>query len=146
MEGCKDKVKEYEDSKKGSAHVVYSDQDRQAVQQLILSEKVSGTVEEWLPGYQTELAEVKRRRLEPVSPENMRDAVRKAVRLRMRLEPKKDGRRKGRLILQGFREPTSWDTTANDSPTASLSTIRTLLFMAGHACDVVSSIDSIPTS
>ena len=98
-------------------------------------------MEEWLPGYQTELAEVKRRRLEPVSPENMRDAVRKAVRLRMRLEPKKDGRRKGRLILQGFREPTSWDTTANDSPTASLSTIRTLLFMAGHACDVVSSID-----
>ena len=111
--------------------MVYSDTDRQSVQQLIVSEKVSGTVEEWLPGYQMELAEVKRRRLEPVSPEHMADAVRSAVRLRMRLEPKKDGRKKGRLILQGFREPVSWDTTSTDSPTASLSTIRTLLFMAG---------------
>ena len=44
-------------------HMVHGDQDRQAVQQLILSEKVSGTVEEWLPGYQMELAAVKRRRL-----------------------------------------------------------------------------------
>ena len=79
--------------------------------------------------------------MEPVSAEHMRDAVRAAVRLRMRLEPKKDGRKKGRLILQGFREPVSWDVAGTDSPTASLSTIRTLLFMAGNACDVISSID-----
>ena len=45
---------------------------RQAVQQLIVSEGVAGTVDDWLPGYQKELAEVKKRRLEPVSAEHMK--------------------------------------------------------------------------
>ena len=76
-----------------------------------------------------------------VTPEEMDVAVRKAVRIRMRLEAKKDGRKKGRLILQGFREPSSWDRDGIDSPTASLSTVRTLLFMAGMQGDVFSSID-----
>ena len=59
----------------------------------------------------------------------------------MRLEHTKDGRKKGRLTLQGFREPPSWDRMGIDSPTASLSTVKTLLFMAGLQGDVFSSID-----
>ena len=61
--------------------------------------------------------------------------------MRMRLEAKKDGRRKGRLIVQGFREPNEWVVGKNDSPVAALWTVRLLLFMAGCASDVVSSID-----
>ena len=106
-----------------------------------MSEKVTGTVGDWVPGYMKELHEVKRRRLRPVGSQELSAAKRKAVRLRMRLEPKKDGRKKGRLILQGFREPASWDVTSTDSPTASMSTVRTLLFMAGSQGDVISSID-----
>ena len=37
------------------------------------------------------------------------------VRLRMRLEAKKDGRKKARLIVQGFREPLSWDVGGTDT-------------------------------
>ena len=62
------------------------------------------------------------------------------VRLRMRLEAKKDGRKKARLIVQGFREPLSWDVGGTDSPTAAMASIRTLLFMHGLFGDVISSI------
>ena len=65
----------------------------------------------------------------------------KDVRLRMNLEPKRDGRKKCRLILQGFREPKSWDGGPTDSPVASMATIRTLLFMVGMANDIISSVD-----
>ena len=51
--------------------------------------------------------------------------------MRMRLEVKKDGRKKARLILQGFREPKSWDIGGIDSPVAAMASIRTLIFMAG---------------
>ena len=49
----------------------------------------------------------------------------------MRLEPKKDGRKKARLVIQGIREPRSWDVGGIDSPVhvAAMATIRTLLFM-----------------
>jgi len=60
--------------------------------------------------------------------------------MRMRLVRKKCGRLKARLIVQGFREPKSWDVGGTDAPTAALSTIRTLLFMGGHEGDVISSI------
>jgi hypothetical protein len=59
----------------------------------------------------------------------------------MNLEPKRDGRRKCRLILQGFREPKEWDQGLTDSPVAAMSTIRTLLFRGGHDDEVVSAVD-----
>ena len=110
------------------------------MQQLIRTERVRGSVKEWLPGYREELRAVEDRRLEVIENPDP-EVVRKAVRMRMRLEAKKDGRRKGRLILQGFREPKSWDVGSNDSPVAAMATIRTLLFMAGLQGDVISSID-----
>ena len=148
LKGCMDAVRKYEESKKKGVgkYVYYNPEDpdsehRRALEGLVESERVTGTVDEWLPGYKKELEEVKRRRLRVVSPDEMQVAVRQAVRIRMRLEPKKDGRKKGRLILQGFREPSHWDRDGTDSPTAALSTIRTLLFMAGRHDDVYSSID-----
>ena len=59
----------------------------------------------------------------------------------MILEAKKDGRKKARLVLQGFREPAEWDEGSNASPVAYMSTIRSLVFMAGDPGDVLSSID-----
>ena len=52
----------------------------------------------------------------------------KVVPLRMNPEPKKDGRKKMRLIVKGFLEPASWDDKT-DSPTAMSSTIRQLVAM-----------------
>ena len=114
-----------------------------AVSQLLKLQKRPCTVAEWLPGYTTELNEVTRRRLRPLSHDEVVrvNAVGKAVRLRMNLEPKRDGRRKCRLILQGFREPKSWDRGTIDSPVAALSTIRALVFMAGAVGEILSSID-----
>ena len=61
--------------------------------------------------------------------------------MRMLLGVKKDGRRKARLVLQGFKEPREWDTGSNVSPVAYPSTVRSLVFMGGEETDVLSSID-----
>ena len=51
--------------------------------------------------------------------------------------------RKRPLIVQGFREPLSWDVGGTDSPTAATASIRTLLFMHGlfNESDAIFSID-----
>ena len=110
---------------------------------LIRKQKAAGDVDSWLPGYQTELSEVKKRRLQELTAKEVKQhgVERRAVGLRMILEQKKDGRRKGRLIAQGFKEPLYLDGGPVDAPVAALATIRTLLFMAGLSTDVVSSID-----
>ena len=59
----------------------------------------------------------------------------------MILGHKKDGRRKGRLILKGYNEQRDLDGGPIDSPVTALATVRTMLFMCGHVSDVVSSID-----
>jgi hypothetical protein len=94
-------------------------------------------------GYCTELNHMMNRRLDLV-PESEVYLVRSnnsIVPMRMILEAKKDGRRKARLVLQGFREPPEWDTKSNASPVAFPSTVRSLLFKSGSSEDVISSID-----
>ena len=63
------------------------------------------------------------------------------VSMRMLLGVKKDGSRKARLILQGFKEPREWDLGSNVSPVAYPSSVRSLVFMGGEKTDVLSSID-----
>jgi hypothetical protein len=113
-----------------------------AIRELILREGVPGSVVDWRAGYQAEMDAVESKRLIKLVGAEMETARRgPCVRLRMRLEAKKDGRKKARLIVQGFREPTSWDVGGTDSPTAAMASIRTLLFMKGLLGDVISSID-----
>jgi hypothetical protein len=116
---------------------------RKAVEHLMSKQKVGGTVDDWLPGYEAELEKVKRLRLRELEPEEA-VRVRKdqlVPRLRMILEAKRDGRRKGRLILQGFLEPYSWDSgVSNDSPVVGMATIRCLL-ASMRVADVVSARD-----
>ena len=157
LTGCKQEIERYTHKSKAKnaktvydvkykAYILYegSSEYEKTVRYLIDTEKVKGEVGQWLPGYMHELNEVRRRRLQPMTEaqiEQMHSDRIKPVRMRMRLEHKKDDRRKGRLIIQGFREPESWDRLGTDSPVASLSTVRTLLFMCGMIGDVISSID-----
>ena len=60
-----------------------------------------------------------------------------AMRLRMLLELKKDERRKGRLIGQGFWETESQYGKKIDSPVASLAAVRMLVFMGAEVEDEV---------
>ena len=116
-----------------------------AIEELIKKQKAKGTAADWLPGYLKEYEAVKRlrlRELQPAEAVKIRNTV-LVPRLRMILESKRDGRRKGRLILQGFQEPYAWDGgISTDSPVAymTLSTIRCLLARGGRD-DVITSRD-----
>jgi hypothetical protein len=74
------------------------------VSKLMRDQGLQGDPKEFIPGYYKELHTVTTLRLKPVSPEVAAYIRSKklAVRLKMLLEVKKDNRRKGRLVLQGF--------------------------------------------
>ena len=59
----------------------------------------------------------------------------------MILERKGDGRKKGRLIGQGFLEGVEVTGTYVDSPMSSFAAVRMLLFMSGEVGDVIASGD-----
>ena len=83
-------------------------------------------------------------RLQPVTDaEEMTEALKSAVPIRMNLEAKRDGRKKGRLIVQGFKEMLKFLRGQTDSPVANLSTIRSLLFLGWEEETIISSIDLI---
>ena len=104
---------------------------------------LEGTVADWSEGYLTELTHMMGRRLALIegAEEGRIRATSPVVTLRMILASKKDGRKKGRLVLQGFKEPLEWDLESNVTPVASMSAIRTLVFMGGNHDDILSSID-----
>ena len=119
------------------------EQVEEAVGRLLRRQRLPGEVSEYVEGYNTELEHMLSRRLRLLEPqEEMRVRVTdQIVPLRMLLESKKDGRKKARLVLQGFKEPREWDVDSNVSPVASSSTIRSLVFCGGSQTDVLSSID-----
>ena len=75
------------------------------------------TDEAWQLTLRKEMDHVTNKRLTLIDEPND-DVKRRAMPLRMILEKKRDGRHKGRLILQGFHEPRSYDRGAVDSPVA----------------------------
>lgn len=111
-----------------------------AVEHLMLRQKLSGSASEFLPGYKTEVRQMLKRRLRLLGPAEATRVSREYSlgKLRMLLELKRDGRKKARLILQGFREPTDWDEGSVTSPVAFASTLRLLLFTAGLRSDIIS--------
>ena len=113
--------------------------DRETAEKAVIEcmrrqKNLPGTPTDYVQGYMTEIENVVTRRLrELVGEERERVARQKlAIRLRMILEAKRDGRRKGRLILQGFREPLHWDVGGTDSPVANLSTVRAQVFRSNR--------------
>jgi hypothetical protein len=111
-----------------------------AVEQILKKQKLEGTAAEYLPGYKAEIQQMLRRRLRLLGPAEATRVSREYSlgKLRMLLELKRDGRKKARLILQGFREPMEWDEGSVASPVAFASTLRMLLFKAGLRSDVIS--------
>ena len=111
LENCQHLVDAY-DSKIESIEVacatlVSNTTDIEAmVAELQRKQKVEGTVEEWVPGVEQEMESVMDSRLEEVSEEVRQKVLREgtAMKLRMILESKKDGRKKGRWVGQGFWE------------------------------------------
>ena len=110
---------------------------RQAVQELIDRQSLSGVVDDYLPGYKTEICNILRRRMTLQDPKEARSvrAMHALGKLRMLLELKRDGRKKGRLVIN--KEPVAWQTGSHASPVAYLESIRMLVFMAGLG-DVIS--------
>jgi hypothetical protein len=118
----------------GDTAQVEHDDDLMAVAELMSKQGLIGDPNEWVPGYRKELDNVTNRRLTALPKAEQLEAWRKklVVKLRMILEEKRDGRKKGRLVLQGFREPWAWEQGVSpDSPVAYMVTIRMLVFMAG---------------
>ena len=95
------------------------DDDARAVDYIMKRFRLEGEHGEWLEGYRTEMGAVRDKRLEPVSLEVQERVLSEGnfVPLRMNPEPKrKTGRKKCRVIAQGFREPKGWDDGAADAP------------------------------
>jgi hypothetical protein len=111
--------------------------------QLMQKHKVEGELSDWLQGVTAELESVVGDRCEEVSPEVEREVIENelGIKLRMVLEQKKDLRRKGRLVGQGFWEDTDLTGLHVDSPVASFAAVRMLLFMCGCDGDVIASGD-----
>ena len=114
-----------------------------SVSRLMGRQSLEGKASDFVPGYVNELNHMIDRRLQLIEGDQ-EDRVRstsQVVSLRMILEHKKDGRKKARLVLQGFKEPIEWDLESNVTPVAHQSTIRSLVFMGGKPDDILSSID-----
>jgi hypothetical protein len=128
------------------ASVVFGDGDchaRTAVCRLMSRQCLEGGVDDYLPGYKTEVRNVLKRRMilqNPAAAAQIRESEH-VVSLRMLLEHKRNGRKKGRMICQGFKEPVSWDTGSNMSPVAFIDSIRMLILMNGDKSDIISTND-----
>ena len=111
-------------------HLEQVDEDRKAVEALMRQHKLTGKIDDWLPRYKKELNSVIGRRLREITGEEYKQVMKskKVVKLRMNPEPKKDGRKRMRLLLKGFLEPREW-TGKSDSPTVLPSTVKTLVAM-----------------
>ena len=102
----------------------------ETVKQLMQIQNIAGDPKDFIPGYKKELETVTKMRLKEVSPEVAKyvRAKKLAVRLRMLLEVKRDMRRKGRLVLQGFRAPSWWRIGSTDSPVVATAGLRAMIF------------------
>ena len=106
------------------------DEVYETVKQLMKTQNIQGDPQDFLQAYKKELATVTTMRLKEVSPAVAQyvRAKKLAVRLRMILTEKKDQRRKGRLVLQGFRAPSWWRVGSTDSPVVATAGLRVLIF------------------
>ena len=133
LDTCKELVKEYDDTQEAGLISISNNEDEidKAVSALIDKQSLPGTVAEWKQGYIDEVKKVTDLRFIEVSEEEKSKVLRGNVgmRLRMILELKRDGRKKGRLVCQGFWEPKAYTNNKSDSPVASITSVRTLLAM-----------------
>ena len=118
-------------------HLQEADDDAKAVESLMRQHKLGGTIAEWLPGYKSELSAVIGKRCREITGDEYIRVMKtkRFVKLRMNPEPKKDGRKKWRLLVKGYMEPAEW-TGKSDSPTVMASTIKMLIAMGTDPQDM----------
>jgi hypothetical protein len=116
-----------------------------AVVHLMGRQKVKGTPEDWVPGYWKELQGLVHKTLTELQGEKLQKVKLgelTAVQMQMLLEQKDDGRKKGRLVVRGDREPLWWHGNSTASPVVFKSSMRSMLFGASWQQDeVVGAID-----
>ena len=103
-----------------------------AVVESIDRRKLEGNIMEWCKAYGEEFSSVHNKRLTEIGVDNAEYKLvlkqEKVIRLRMNPEPKKDGRKKIRLLVRGDTEPKAWDDGAClDSPTVMASTVKMMI-------------------
>ena len=121
-----------------------SDDVRTACEYLHGRQGVAGDACEFYEGYRIEIDHMLHRRLRLLDDDEAAAVEREHTIVSMRpvLEAKKDGRRKMRLVVQGFKEPLEWDLESNMSPVALTSAVRMLVYAAGRADEVIGCIDA----
>ena len=117
-------------------HLEHISEDEKAVEALMRQHKLTGTIQEWLPGYKAELENVIGKRLREITGEEYKRVMKheKVIKLRMNPEPKKNARKRMRLLLKVFLEPKEW-TGRSDSPTVMPSTVKTIVAMGTDETD-----------
>ena len=93
--------------------------------------KLTGSVSEWMQAHDSEFKSVHGRRLRELYGEEKERVMvpeRNLIRMRMNPEPKKDGRKKMRLLVRGDTEPAEWNEgRCLDSPTVMASTMKMII-------------------
>jgi len=133
MQTCENKINK-QARKAVSVNLLRLSDSQLAVMELLRKQKIKEQPELRVPGCEDELngcvEEDPTQNLVEIFGEQ-RDNItrsRTCAMMNMLLEPKKDGRRKGRLVVRGDMEPGSWTTGPTDSPVASGEAVRTLIF------------------
>ena len=123
-------------------HIIMNDSEEETVRILMNKQGKKGSVQDWIQGYSDEINNVKSKRLKEIVYGDLNDDMkRSAIPMRMILEEKRDGRKKGRLVAIGYREPMANGGRSNGSPVSDMSTIKSLLFKSGSPEDIICSID-----
>ena len=119
-------------------------ESEKAVRELLRKEGLPGDLQDWVAAYDSEFQQVADSRLEEVVGEEKEKVLRQGLvmRLKMILKIKRSGRYKARLVAQGFMEPGWLTEGKEDSPVASLSSVRSILFGSEEEGEVVASIDA----
>ena len=104
--------------------------DMLAVRALIKRHRLQGSEDGWLEAYRKELRVVSDKRLIEITGDELDRVMKreKVIRLRMNPEPKKDGRRKMRLLVMGHTEPANVYSGSIDSPVMATDSVRMFVY------------------
>ena len=122
-----------------------------ATHRLIRQHRLQGSWDEWETAYDLEFGGCvdpgPMQCLKEIHGKEKEDLLRQSrlTRLRMNPEPKKDGRKKMRLLVMGNEQPDEWTTGHTDAPVVSAEGLK-LLFFGGDLGDedeVIASCDAV---
>jgi hypothetical protein len=126
-------------------------ESQRATTRLVRQHRLQGSWEEWQTAYDLEfdgcIQPGPMQCLEEIHGAEKEQLLKKSrlTRLRMNPEPKKDGRKKMRLLVMGNEQPDEWTTGHTDAPVVSAEGLK-LLFFGGDISaeeEVIASCDAV---